>query len=227
MVTADAARTRLANGAWLRARNAHYVAVVKANHPRLPRQLKRLSWRDTGLDDYDKATRHHRIEIRRLTAAAFRHLNYPGARQTLQVVRWCKDLTSGKLSVQRLHFVTGLSAGTASGTELAGWTRGHWKIENQLHHVRDTTFAEDASRMRRVACPAARPPCATSRSACSARTATQTSPPPAAIPPTTRNGPSQPSESHDQRTDRLHAKSLAPHQESNVASSPERAMMDM
>jgi len=27
--------------------------------------------------------------------------------------------------------------------------RGHWRIENGSHHVRDTTFAEDASRIRK------------------------------------------------------------------------------
>jgi hypothetical protein len=26
--------------------------------------------------------------------------------------------------------------------------RGHWQIENGLHHVRDMTFAEDASQLR-------------------------------------------------------------------------------
>ena len=26
--------------------------------------------------------------------------------------------------------------------------RGHWGIENRLHHVRDTTFAEDHSQIR-------------------------------------------------------------------------------
>lgn len=153
VVTADAAHTQHANGAWLRKRNAHYIAVVKANHPGLLDRLKRLPWTDIRLDHYDKATRHHRIEIRRLKTAAFRHLDYPDARQALQVVRWRKDLTSGKVSIQRLYFVTSLPAGAATGTELAGWIRGHWKIENQLHHVRDTTFTEDASRIRSGSLP--------------------------------------------------------------------------
>ena len=148
VVTADAAHTQHANGAWLRGRDAHYIAVVKANHPGLMSRLKRLPWTDIRLDHYDKARSHHRVEIRRLRTAAFRHLDYPDARQALQVVCWRKDLTSGKLSIQRLYYVTGLPAGAVSGAELAGWIRGHWKIENQLHHVRDTTFTEDASRIR-------------------------------------------------------------------------------
>ncbi|MFI9730911.1 hypothetical protein [Streptomyces sp. NPDC052092] len=71
----------------------------------------------------------------------------------LATTRWRKDLTSGKLSIQRLYFVTSLPAGAATGTELAGWIRGHWKIENQLHHVRDTAFTEDASRIRSGSLP--------------------------------------------------------------------------
>lgn len=148
VITADAAHTQHANGTWLREHNAHYIAVVKANHPGLLGRLRKLPWRDIRLDHYDQTSGHHRIEIRRLKAAVFRHLDHPGACQALQVVRWRKDLTSKKISIQRLYFVTSLPAGAASGAELAGWIRGHWKIENQLHHVRDTTFTEDASRIR-------------------------------------------------------------------------------
>ncbi|MFF8103501.1 transposase [Streptomyces sp. NPDC016640] len=39
-------------------------------------------------------------------------------------------------------------AGAATGSAFAAWIRGHWKIENQLHHVRDRTFREDASKIR-------------------------------------------------------------------------------
>ncbi|MEU1035468.1 hypothetical protein ABZ402_43710 [Streptomyces mirabilis] len=37
--------------------------------------------------------------------------------------------------------------GAASGAQLAAWIRGHWKIENLLHHVRDRTFCEDDLKM--------------------------------------------------------------------------------
>jgi hypothetical protein len=44
--------------------------------------------------------------------------------------------------------VTSLPIGTASPAQFAGHIRGHWVIENGLHHVRDVTFAEDASQTR-------------------------------------------------------------------------------
>ncbi|MFJ1700134.1 hypothetical protein ACIO6T_22020 [Streptomyces sp. NPDC087532] len=34
------------------------------------------------------------------------------------------------------------------GLKVAAWIRGHWGIENLLHHVRDRTFREDGSEIR-------------------------------------------------------------------------------
>jgi predicted transposase YbfD/YdcC len=39
--------------------------------------------------------------------------------------------------------------------EAAERVRGHWAIENREHHVRDVTFAEDASRVRTGGAPRA------------------------------------------------------------------------
>ena len=37
----------------------------------------------------------------------------------------------------------------AGAAALLAWTRGHWSIENRSHYVRDVTFGEDASRIRK------------------------------------------------------------------------------
>jgi len=63
-------------------------------------------------------------------------------------VRWRRNLGSGKLTIELVYLVTGLPPGAASGAELAAWIRGHRRIENRLHHVRDRTFREDASKIR-------------------------------------------------------------------------------
>ncbi|MER5375984.1 hypothetical protein [Streptomyces sp. NPDC002553] len=78
---------------------------------------------------------------------SFAHLDYPDARQALQVVRWRKDFTSGKLTIERVYLITSLPPGAATGPQLAAWIRGHWKIEDLLHHVRDRTFREDDSKI--------------------------------------------------------------------------------
>ncbi|PHQ47897.1 ISAs1 family transposase [Streptomyces cinnamoneus] len=148
VITADALHTQHEHAAYLHERGAHYLAVIKRNHPTLHERVRRLPWRDIRLDHIERGRAHHRDEIRRLKTAAFAHLDYPHARQALQVVRWRRDLGSGKLTIARIHLVTSLPPGAATGEQLATWIRGHWKIENQLHHVRDRTFREDASKIR-------------------------------------------------------------------------------
>ncbi|GAA1542180.1 hypothetical protein GCM10009827_072110 [Dactylosporangium maewongense] len=57
------------------------------------------------------------------------------------------NLTTGRWSTVTVNAVTNLTAGQATPAELADGLRGHWTIE-VLHHVRDATFAEDASQIR-------------------------------------------------------------------------------
>ena len=42
---------------------------------------------------------------------------------------------------------TATAARTSAPADLADWLRGHWAIE-VLHHIHDTTYREDASRLR-------------------------------------------------------------------------------
>jgi len=44
--------------------------------------------------------------------------------------------------------ITSLSRKQTSPRQIANMLRGHWRIENALHYVRDVTFAEDHSRIR-------------------------------------------------------------------------------
>lgn len=148
VITADALHTQHDHATYLHERGAHYLAVVKRNHPGLHERVRRLPWRDIRLDHIERTRAHHRDEIRRLKTAAFAHIDYPHARQALQVVRWRRDLGTGKLTIDRIFLITSLPPGAATGSELAAWIRGHWRIENQLHHVRDRTFHEDASHIR-------------------------------------------------------------------------------
>ncbi|MFM9442581.1 ISAs1 family transposase [Streptomyces acidiscabies] len=88
VITADALHTQHAHGTYLRERGAHYIAQIKANHPSLSDRVRRLPRREIRLDHHDRTRAHHRLEIRRLKAAAFAHIDYPDARQAPQVVRW-------------------------------------------------------------------------------------------------------------------------------------------
>ena len=41
------------------------------------------------------------------------------------------------------YYATSLAPHQAGAAKLAGLIRGHWGIENRLHHVKDRTFLED------------------------------------------------------------------------------------
>ena len=64
-----------------------------------------------------------------------------------------------------VYAITSLGFAQASPARLADLLRGHWAIE-ALHHLRDVTFAEDASQVRTGAGPTSWRPCATWSSAC-------------------------------------------------------------
>jgi hypothetical protein len=51
-----------------------------------------------------------------------------------------------------VYAITSLGFAQASPARLADLLRGHWAIE-ALHHLRDVTFAEDASQIRTGAGP--------------------------------------------------------------------------
>jgi hypothetical protein len=51
-----------------------------------------------------------------------------------------------------VYAVTSRTAAQAHPARLADWIRDHWGIE-ALHHIRDTTFAEDASQARTGTAP--------------------------------------------------------------------------
>ncbi|MFJ9886086.1 transposase [Streptomyces sp. NPDC091287] len=73
VLTGDAPHTQHAHGTYLRRRGAHYLAIVKKNHPGLLAQVKKLPWADIPLVHRTRDIAHHRDEIRRLKVAAFRH----------------------------------------------------------------------------------------------------------------------------------------------------------
>jgi hypothetical protein len=52
-----------------------------------------------------------------------------------------------------IYAITSLTFAQARPARLADYLRGHWAIENGLHYLRDTTFAEDGSQVRTGAAP--------------------------------------------------------------------------
>jgi predicted transposase YbfD/YdcC len=148
VITADALHTQREHAEWLvAAKHAAYLLIVKGNQPTLHQQLKVLPWRDIPIADHTRDRGHGRAEIRRLQVTTVAGLDFPHAAQAIRITRRVRPLTSRRWRTVTVSAVTSLTAAQASPGRLADWIRGHWGIE-ALHHIRDTTFAEDASQVR-------------------------------------------------------------------------------
>ena len=89
-----------------------------------------------------------RVEERKLEATALlnEYLDWPGVGQVFRIER--RRVVGGKESVEVVCGITSLSPEKANAGRLLPLSRGHWKIENRLHWVRDVTLREDECRVR-------------------------------------------------------------------------------
>jgi predicted transposase YbfD/YdcC len=74
------------------------------------------------------------------------HEKWKGLKQGFELTR--ERTIQGQKTVEVVHGITSLSEEEADASRLLEYVRDHWKIENQLHYVRDVTFKEDACRVR-------------------------------------------------------------------------------
>jgi hypothetical protein len=99
---------------------------------------------------------HGRIEQREIwtSTALGDYVDFPHVAQVFYIRRTTTDLEGKvlkgrKSTTETVCGLTSLSPQQASPAELLAYNRGHWQIENRLHHVRDMTYDEDRSQVRR------------------------------------------------------------------------------
>lgn len=101
---------------------------------------------------------HGRIEERRIWASSDLEgfSEFPHLHQVIRVERIVTTLQGTPLrknDIEVAYGVSDLTAEQASPAELLAFNRGHWAIENKLHHVRDRTYDEDRSQVRKRQAP--------------------------------------------------------------------------
>ena len=92
-----------------------------------------------------------RLEYRTLTActALVGYIDWPGFQQALKLERRVVHKATGRVLRQETAYaITSCPPPRATPAALLRVWRGHWRIENQLHYVRDVTFGEDRSTVR-------------------------------------------------------------------------------
>jgi len=77
------------------------------------------------------------------------YVEFPYLRQAVRIERRTTTLDGTPLRKEIAFGITSLSPTKASQERLLALNRGHWGIENTLHWVRDVTFDEDRSQIRK------------------------------------------------------------------------------
>jgi predicted transposase YbfD/YdcC len=153
VVTADALHTHPAAAEFLVAgKQAHYLFVVKANQPTLLDRCAGLAWHRVPVADRTHDRGHGRVELRTLKAVTVNRFGFPHAAQ-VQVTRKTRELRTRRWRTVTIYAITSLTFAQARPARLADYLRGHWAIENRLHYLRGTAFAEDTSQLRTGAAP--------------------------------------------------------------------------
>ncbi len=174
LVTADAALTQRDVCGAIVAGGGHYVLPVKDNQPTLKQDI--AAGFDRAFSPTQRAERravdgvaqtrgkgHGRVERRRIrtTTRLTDYLDWPGLRQVCVVERTRQ--VRGVATTESVFYITSLSPQEASPTRLLRLIRGHWRIENQLHYVRDVSAERMRAGSRQAEPPRCWPGCGTRR----------------------------------------------------------------
>ncbi|MCX5661468.1 MAG: ISAs1 family transposase [Planctomycetota bacterium] len=156
-VTIDAIATHKPVAQQILDRGGQYILCVKENQPTLRRDIQ-VELDDMIRHDFhglpfghhrETDAGHGRIETREAWATdrldwLGQAGDWPGLR-SVAVVESTRDCGVGGVGVERRYYITSLPADAGV---IAAAVRGHWAIENGLHHVLDVSFHEDDSRVR-------------------------------------------------------------------------------
>jgi predicted transposase YbfD/YdcC len=153
VVTMDALLAQRALVAQIARQGGHYLVAVKENQPALYAALDQLFSGDCPPLPGDHWARcrtvskgHGRVETRTLerTAALNDYLGWPRVGQVLRRTYHAVELKSGRVRHKVTYGLTSLPAAATTPAEIERLWRGHWTIENRVHHARDVAFGEDA-----------------------------------------------------------------------------------
>ncbi|MCL4520973.1 MAG: hypothetical protein M1415_05220 [Firmicutes bacterium] len=93
---------------------------------------------------------HHRIEQRvvRMSTVLNTYLDWPYVGQIFRMDRHMTDLLGERPREEVAFGLTDLRPKFASSQQIGKLVRGHWRIETQLHDIREMAFDEDGSQIR-------------------------------------------------------------------------------
>ena len=162
IVMGDAMHTQRALSVQILEAEGDYIWLAKDNQPTLRQDIMEVFTPATptvlgGVVPTDFHTArtidkgHGRREIRQITVSSVLdgYSDWPGLAQVFQIERERVIVKTGKTTQETVYGLTSLRPTAASPGRLLVLVRSYWGIENGLHHRRDVTFREDATRLTR------------------------------------------------------------------------------
>ena len=163
VITGDALHTQKRLSAQIVEQGGDYVFPVKENQLGLYKSIQQLfapEYPKPGLGriqtdflTFQKVNKGHgRLEIRTITTSEMLnpYSTWPGLAQVYQLRRefqWWRSGHPYRTSDEVEFGIASLSRTEAEASRLLNLRRAEWGIETGLHHRRDVTFHEDATRM--------------------------------------------------------------------------------
>jgi len=145
---------------------ADYILQVKDNQPTLAAKMKVAmddaildKFKDLQSDQFEQIDAGHgRIENRKLWVCwdvkqmlGELAADWPGLSALIAIERTRESIGPKgvpRKSIERHYYISSLDRRTKAKS-LAGYVRGHWSVENNLHWQLDVSFREDERRMRK------------------------------------------------------------------------------
>jgi predicted transposase YbfD/YdcC len=146
LITIDAAHTQRETAEYIGARPGwDYLMTVKGNQPGLQREVF------GKVVPLLREAPHHVVEERSrgrvkkwscwITGAD--EVDFPHASQAALIRRETFEMSGDRISKETALILTSRKAAKMTATEANRDVRGHWRIENKSHYVRDTVYRED------------------------------------------------------------------------------------
>jgi predicted transposase YbfD/YdcC len=165
VITADALNTQKKTCKQIHEQGGFYCFIVKDNHPQLSKDIEDLDLinrYETELEQKGKPPleigfhqsvekAHGRIEVRKIYCSSEinDYVEFPYVRQVFYIERFTelikKDTNRGEIA----YGITNMPKELFSPEDILHYNRNHWGIENKSHYVRDVTFNEDKSKIRK------------------------------------------------------------------------------
>jgi predicted transposase YbfD/YdcC len=135
-------------------KESFYVLHVKNNQKSLFKKVKFIAeYLLATSSDVTEEKNRGRLEKRKVTVHKdefdLEHYGWKDIKSIVKVERTVK-YRDGRISQEKAYFITNLDEKASFFNK---GIRGHWKIENSLHYIKDVTFNEDRLKIRSDSAP--------------------------------------------------------------------------